>query len=337
MAQTPDTRLRARLRDLGLSTAAINAAWPAWWSAEARVSRSAQAELAFTVARRLGLDARSLIEDSGAPRFLWRTDARFKGLSGEGEVEREGITSFGRAVAGLLINAAPAAAAHLEGVPASALRDQLLKQSPFIGLPDLLALAWAVGIPVVHLRVFPWPQKRMAAMCVKIHGRSAVLLARDSVYPAPIAFNLAHELGHIVLGHIAMDSALVELEDGHRTWTSDDAEENSANEFALELLTGNPRLTVLGLGGVKATGPELARTVATAATELRIDPGVLAEVFGFSTREWAAVGSALHRLYPSAAPVWGTVNALARRELDLSRIPEEAQEFLDAVLGASSR
>ena len=64
MAPVSAQQLRAQLRSLGLSNAAIDAAWPRWWSAEAESSASARAELAFGVARRLGLEPESLIEIS---------------------------------------------------------------------------------------------------------------------------------------------------------------------------------------------------------------------------------------------------------------------------------
>ena len=64
--------LRLRLRGLGLSDSAVSAAWPRWWSEDAESSASARAELRFGVARRLGLDPHSLLEDRDAPRFLWR-------------------------------------------------------------------------------------------------------------------------------------------------------------------------------------------------------------------------------------------------------------------------
>jgi hypothetical protein len=333
MAQTTDVRLRARLRRLGLSNAAISAAWPRWWSAEANTSRSAQAELAFTVARRLGLDARSLLEEAEAPRFLWRTEARFKRLSGESELEREGLTSFGRSVASALIGASPPPAADLAGVPALALREQLLSQRPFIGLLDLLTLAWSLGIPIVHLRVLPWPRKRMAAMTVRVGDRTAVLLARDSGYPASTAFYVSHELGHIALGQVTAGSAVVDLEDGHRPLATGDAEERSADEFALALLTGEPRLAVRAAGGVRASGAELARTALSSATDLRIEPGTLAEIYGYSTGEWRTVAVALRRIYGPATPVWAAINAVARQQLVFGRVSEDTADFLEAVLG----
>ncbi len=337
MAPTTDTQLRARLRNLGLTSAAINAAWPRWWSAEANASRSAQAELAFTVARRLGLDARSLLEQADTPRFLWRTEARFKRLAGENETEREGITSFGWSVASLLLEAAPVPAANLAGATASALRQQLLAERPFIGLPDLLTVAWSFGIPVVHLRVFPWPRKRMAAMAVRLGDRSAVLLAKDSSFPAPTAFYLGHELGHIALDQIARGAALVDLEDAHRSIGADDTEEALADRFALELLTGDPRPVVQALGGVRASGAELARAVTRSAPDLRIEPGVLAQVYGYSTGEWQTVGVALRRIYRRATDVWSYVNGVARRQLRLDQLSQDAADYVDTVLGRPSQ
>ena len=41
----------------------------------------------------------------------------------------------------------------------------------------------------------------MNGMLVQVGHRFAILLARDANYPAPIAFYLAHELGHAALGH----------------------------------------------------------------------------------------------------------------------------------------
>src|SRR6266478_1051876 len=88
-------RFRQRLRGFGFTDPAIDAAWPSWWSDEAESSFSAQTELRFSIARKLGLEPRSLLEDETEPRFIWRDEARFKRLSGESDLERAGITSFG--------------------------------------------------------------------------------------------------------------------------------------------------------------------------------------------------------------------------------------------------
>src|SRR5262245_58890952 len=75
--------LKWSLQKLGFSDTAIDAAWPEWWSVDADASASANAELRFSLARKLGLDPRSLIEND-EPRFVWR-EAKYKHLTGENE------------------------------------------------------------------------------------------------------------------------------------------------------------------------------------------------------------------------------------------------------------
>lgn len=326
--------LRLRLRGLGLSDSAISAAWPHWWSTDAEASASARAELRFGIARRLGLDPHSLLEQCDEPRFLWREEARFKHLSGESERERAGITSFGRAIASILVNASQPPAGDLAGVAAHDLRENVLVSGqPFVTLIDLLSLSWGLAVPVVHLRVFPWPQKRMAAMTVRVGDRSSVLLGKDSSYPATIAFYLAHELGHIALQHVAADWQIVDLEDETPAADSEDQEEQEADAFALELLTGLPAPTVLPTGPGGVHGRALAYAALESAHDLRVEPGTLALCFGHSTGDWRTANAALGHIYTDAQPMWTYVNAIARQQLTLGDIPVDAFAFLDAVLG----
>lgn len=88
----------------GLSDSAIDAAWPEWWSEAADASASARAELRFSVARNLGLDPRSLLDDE-SPRFLWDDSAKYKNFKGDVEREKPAITAFGSSVARTLLKA----------------------------------------------------------------------------------------------------------------------------------------------------------------------------------------------------------------------------------------
>jgi hypothetical protein len=324
-------KLRARLKDLGLADPAIDAAWPRWWSEDAERSPSARAELRFGVARRLGLDPGSLLDDDELPRFLWREAARFKHLTSEDAVERAGIASFGRAVAHAITDAAPPAAADLAGVSAAEVRMQLLASGrPYVALQDLVAVSWGVGIPVVHLRVFPWRRKRMAAMTVRVRERSFILLGKDADYPAWIAFYLAHELGHVALGHVDAGHAIVDLDVGGSV-TRDDEEENAADGWALELLTGRSQPIVLSKHGHRSAR-ELARTSLSSGPQLRIEPGTLALCFGYSTGHWATANGALKHIYRTPSPVWQVINAYARDQLKFDEAPAEAVDFLTSVL-----
>src|SRR5215213_786663 len=104
MLKDDGPRLRQRLRAVGLDDAAIAAAWPVSWSEAADASLSARAELRSSIARKLGLDPHSLLEDEGEPRFVWRDEARFKRLSGETEPEKWALASFGSALGAILVS-----------------------------------------------------------------------------------------------------------------------------------------------------------------------------------------------------------------------------------------
>lgn len=286
------------------------------------------------MARRLGLDPHSVLDDD-QPRFLWREEARFKHRAEETNLELEGITSFGRSIAAALLNATSRSEQHLIGRTAAELRQVVLGASrPFVDLLDLLALAWGVGIPVAHLRVFPWTRKRMSAMSVGVGDDAAVLLAKDSNFPAVISFYIAHEIAHVALGHVGDDDALVDLEDDTPPLEAADDEEEAADAFALELLTGNPRpVVLLDERSARPSGSELARIAGEASTVLAIEPGVLAQCYGFTTGDWRTATAALKTVYGGGRPVWEAVNRTAMSQLDLDALPSDAADFLHAVLG----
>jgi len=333
---TPDSaqQLRAQLRALGLTNAAIEAAWPRWWSGQAESSASARAELAFGVARRLGLEPESLIDGGDGPRFSFRAEARFKHGSAETEEEQAGIASFGQAIATLLLAATPPVEFDLTRWSARDLRTRLLVRGrPFVALGDLLTIAWVAGVPAVHLRVFPWEQKRMAAMSVGIDGRAAILLGKDSRYPAPIAFYLAHELGHVALGHTAGGTSVVDM--GPELVPSEDEEELAADRYALELLTGRPEPQVLADRQEHVSGRAVAKAALEQGPPIGIEPGMLAQCFGYSTGDWPSANAALRYIYPESTPMWAAVNGAAWAQLDETAISGDADDFLRTVLGTN--
>ena len=319
--------LRWDLRSLGISEAAIEAAWPEWWSEAAEPSISAKSELRFSLARKLGLDPKSLLEDE--PRFVWNDEAKFKRLTTETEQERAAIVSFGASVGRILLSATPGTVS-LQKDP-SVYRDLILTRSPYVALPDLLALCWSLGVPTIYLRVFPLRAKRMSAMVVRVGERFAILLAKDANYPSPIAFYLAHELGHAALGHIENNAAVVELGDT-LVEQSGDVEEIQADRYALELLTGMAA-PMFEAKGSRFNAPAIANVAVNSAAELRIEPGTIALCFGHSTGAWQRVFSALRMIYVSPNAVWKDVNRVAFSQLDWPALSDDSASFLRTLMG----
>lgn len=331
MTDTADS-FRRRLARSGIARQAIDAAWPEWWSVAADASPSALADAKFSVARKLGLDPRSLL-DEGEPQFIWKDTSKYKNFTGT-PAEQAAITSFGTAFARQVLAATPPIDQTVEGMAPDMLRDAMLRGGrPFVTLRSLLATCWGLGIPVIHLRIFPLPAKRMCAMAVKVDSRYAILLARDAEYPAPISFHLAHEIGHIALSHVEADSALIDMAAPDEE-KEKDREEEAADRFALTLLTGSPAPQIQ-VDGKGRSSVDLAKQVVALGPSHRIEPGTLALCYGHATRDWPVATRALSHIYDHKQPVWREVNRTAARQLDLSSLSEDSASYVQAVMGGT--
>lgn len=325
----PDEKiLRNRLRDAGLAPPFIDAAWPEWWSDEAATSASARNELRFALSRALGLDPRALI-DGDRVDFVSSFGPRFKALGAKDDMERRAIASFGQAVVTLLGAAAPM------GRPgrreAHVLRDFLLSNRTVPTFQSLIALCWRIGVPVVHLAITPLKARRMHAMAVGRGDRCAILVAvRDTVY-AKAAFTVAHELGHIMLGHLEGEPAALDILDPLAEAPTAQ-EEREANRYALELLTGRPepRITT---SREDYSARQLARASQTTGAAERVEPATIALCDGYRTGNWARAMAACRLIQPDPANVAAETNAYARHHLDLDVLDADSRTYLRRVLG----
>ncbi len=326
-----ERQLRRELREAGIANAAINAVWPEWWSAEAKDSLSATTELTFTVARRLGLSPRALFD--GSPQFLWHDSTKFKNLGTTTDREQAILASFGTAVGRCALSATIPRASPITDV--QSVRAAVLAQARFVGLPELLTFCWRIGIPVIQLRVFPLQQKRMQAMTVKVKERYAVLLGYESEYYARMAYILAHEIGHILLGHLDHSDSLLDMDDP--LTTSDlDAEEVDAERAAFILLTGRDNPQVLA-DTQSYTANQLAQAATTVSDRERIDPGILALCLGHATGNWRQTFGALKIINPGAQPVGDQINELAANQFDWHALSVANRDYLAQVIGRSDR
>lgn len=325
-----EERLRLRLKRAGYSDTAISAVWPAWWSDDAAKSRSARAELRFSIAKKLGLDPRFLLEND-EPRFVWIGESKYKHLRDETDWERLALSSYGIAVGKVLTRGARQEFS-LEGMSAQRLRSLVLQRESFVGLHNLLAISWSAGIPIVHLKILPLTRKRMCAMCVKTKTGYAILVGRDAKHPAKIAFYVAHEIGHILLGHLKTNAAIVDLGDPISMAKSSDEEELEADRFALELLTGMPSPKVYSTTD-KFTATQLAQNALKTGHQLNIEPGTLALCLGFTTGRWRTTNAALNMIYEKPYPVWKTINHFATTQINWDEIPSQMISFVRAITG----
>lgn len=187
-----------------------------------------------------------------------------------------------------------------EGVPNDPLemRHQVAGEQDEITLESLLRWAWQVGISVI-----PMHGKGVFSAAVWAIENSPTVILKDSRdVVAYWLFDLAHELGHIALGHITC-MGLVDVEPPTLRSTSDDIEAE-ATRFALDLLMPHHDALMREVRR-RAQGNHLLfkGAVASAASQHRISPGLLGMVSAYELTE---VGEYKDR--------WGSATNLAKPE-----------------------
>lgn len=294
-------------------------------------SSSARTELRLVLARNLGLSAQSLLGER--VEFVWHGETRFKHFSSDDQHEQNVITSFATSAAKAILQALPERLQFdIPSLDASKLRNTLLGNSEYVDLRALVTFCWSVGIPVIGLRVTPLAQKRMHAMVASYAGRYVVMLARETNHQTVAAFTLAHELGHIFLGHLNDDLMIVDAKSSMEVG-SDDVEEQQADEFAHSLLLGKAAAEIT-FDNTAYNAPGLAHAAAQATKGTQVHPAAVVLSFAHQQSDWARGMSALKFIEKpnKEFPVWRAINQIAAHELDMSLPNQDTAEFLSKLL-----
>lgn len=265
---------------------------PEWWD-DALAENPANVALAeVAIARMLGFDIPSL-RDAGVRLSLPpATAARLKRTS---DVDPSALAPVVRVAERLARNLIPS----LKGIPpfigersASAVRAAILARSQDVGLADLVDFAWQSGILVAQLVDRPAKTGRLHGLAMYCDSVPAVVLTSSSDSPPGQAFRLGHELGHVMLGHVRAGQA--PILDASQNISDPDQEEQQANAFALEVLTGDPGFSVKAVAGLSAE--VLAAQAPTPGRKHHIDPGTLLLAYGHAADRMPAAQNALKML-----------------------------------------
>ncbi|PYD25369.1 hypothetical protein ALQ93_03157 [Pseudomonas syringae pv. pisi] len=243
---------------------------PEWWSAEVEASPGGAQRAKIYLAKALSLQIRPFSEEPPRIAFDLPTEKRFK-LSAKTSPEDVSVAvALARSASRIALNSMSRA---YQAPPNSAaqIREHILSTgAPWVGLPQILDACWSNGIPVLHLASPLLGKKKMDGIAMSIKGRPSIVLSnvRKNGF---LLFHLAHELGHIALGHLTENGAIVD--DEITKGESDEGrnpQEIEADRFAIELLTGNAdtRLTLPR----RVYAPQLAETAVRFGKERKIDP-----------------------------------------------------------------
>ena len=327
-----------RLLDSGLTREFVDAAMPDWWRPELEKSRAAKTMVALLLARRLSISPASLLSDDVPIGYIHTGPTKFKHMRLAEGPRREALIGYAQGVTRIALAALPDGVPFHPPGPAAKMRELLLRtgDGSSVGFGDVLTLCWSLGIPVLHLRLFPAPTKGVTAIAVRVGGRFAILVARDSGLSGQYMFHVAHELGHIALGHLEEASAIVDADPNDPAnfplELIDDEDEKAADAYAQELLTGSPSFSVLRQGEARAgSAAELARRARAIGQQLRIDPQHIALCFGYSTNEWPIAIAAAKLLPEQPEPPGTLVNRVLWTQLGPHDEEDRSFAFLHAV------
>lgn len=241
MAQHGFTSLMRRLSAAGFKQQfAETALLPDWWEPACADDASLLPDLEIRIARFLGAQL-DVVRNPEAP-LASPTYAGVQ-LRRVRDLDRDRLASAIHAalqIAGAVVRNMRDVRLRLPPADALAWRREIVRKGPILQLNDVLADLWARGIPVLQIATLPSPG--FQGLVAYVERRPVVIIGHDLDEPSRLAFVIAHEIAHIVLGDCTADHPVVEEDEV----VADDREiEHQADTYARAVLTENvdvPRL-----------------------------------------------------------------------------------------------
>jgi len=285
-----------RLKLLGFTPAFVRSCiLPDWWEDKLAEVPSNRQHAEALIARHLKIEAATLRDRKAPLKVRKLAPLKLKLRQGTSEDELQAARILGERLA-TIVDSSLETPASVGGLTASSIRERILGSgAKWVGFHELLDFCWSIGVPVVNLCRVPTGSKKPAGMAVWLGKLPIIVIASGRKHPAWHIFLIAHELGHIALGHLSQGEVSIDVK---VVMDSDDRQEREANAFATELLSGDPDLSFSP--SPRLTGQELARAAESIGEKLKIDPGFIALSYSRSRSFYAVAQVALRSLQSDA-------------------------------------
>jgi Zn-dependent peptidase ImmA (M78 family) len=312
---------------------------PDWWTDDVDATSGVLVEGALYLSRRLNLDMRSLVGNDTKPMFAATCQPKFKLKVGTNKEQLMIPRALSARIAEIIAYACLRPYQAIDGLSVSDIRQQILVKQEVVDLEGILDFCWLRGIPVIHFSEFPSGVHKFHGMVAYFYQRPVILVSLKDLSPARLLFIIAHELGHILKGHIDSEGILV---DESIELESSDMEESEANQIAAELLLGKSGISY-DLWQKFVSGDQLAGQAEEWGNRDRVSAGVVALNIAWNRANrannskdkgiiWATAKTALKILEPSPnAPQ--QINRYLAANLDWEKLGEENQDYLVTMLG----
>ena len=320
-----------RLRKIGFDPDFLRrAVLPDWWE-DSLASVAANRALAETaIARHLGLDVARLRDSKAAlpaPQLAYARLKRNKNIEPAEIAPAMFVAQHAADLVARNLNSIPKFTGRLS---AGEVRKSILKSHTHCDLASLLDFCWAAGVAVIHVKGLPEKSKKIDGMALFCGAIPVIVLASAKDSPPWLAFHLAHELGHILLGHVK--EGMGPWVDGSIDSKGEDQNEMEADEFACEILTGQKHMSFKPTFGM--TAEKLALAVKAYGQKNGISAGVVTLFYGRSANRWGPAQIALKELGEDHGAHQQIDRALSAK-LVFDQMPESSARFLSVLKEAA--
>jgi len=204
---------------------------PSWWNDELNNKPAAVLEGAGHIAKRLHLELSSLLKEDQEAQFKPLLQTKFKyHLQQKADIPTTSHQLASR-VAELVAHGVQKPFVPIPS-DVNQIRAEILQDFLQVNLESILNYCWKHGIAVVYFNDYPANSRKITGLIQWQGDRPVIVLSSKRTHPAWLAFHLAHELGHLALGHVK-EGILIDDEINNE---SDDQEEIDSNQFAVKLL-----------------------------------------------------------------------------------------------------
>ncbi|MEG5057406.1 MULTISPECIES: ImmA/IrrE family metallo-endopeptidase [unclassified Microcoleus] len=281
-------------------------------------------EAAGYIAKRLGLNISSLLQTDAPITFKSANSPKFKKRQGTDEKSLLVAQNLAIRVAEMVDYAFVSNSIDISEKTRK-IRQEIIENHGCVNLTSLIKFCWQHGIAVVHFADFPKKVCKMDGMVSRAKKRPVIIISSSQRFSAWLLFILAHELGHLICGHVSEGILIDEKIDREGS----DKEEDEANNFACQLLYGEvekyhwqPKMSPI----------QLATYVQKIGKQDQVDPGALALNYAWQMKDWAAGLGALKRIEPQANAS-ALINGYMAENIDWERLDEDSQDYLKLVTG----
>ncbi|WP_394752794.1 ImmA/IrrE family metallo-endopeptidase [Crenothrix sp.] len=283
--------LYKKLQTVGYNQKYVQSLLPDWWDDEIAETPAGLQQASLILGQTFSVRAETLWTKGAEPALNLPQGIRFKHRENVVADDLSIACAVARSLARIVLKAFPTKPKPNFYPDASALRKQLLTGKKWISFHDVLQHCLDDGIPVIHLQHLPNKAKKMDGLAFEQSGRPVIVLTQKHQH-GYMLFDLAHELGHITLGHVSAERSVI---DQKIDAEADDEDERAANRFALELITGNPECKIVP-AGYNLNANELASVVERFGEKHQIDPLHIVLNYGHNQKRWPVANLAINQI-----------------------------------------